>query len=103
MDAKKIIKNDPSHAGVPEIARMTGLTPTQIRRVFSAIVLLIRKHGGCKIRSFGRFRARHFKARTLCLKGVPVHVPEKILLHFNSSPSVTIALTAPGGKEGVTP
>jgi nucleoid DNA-binding protein len=98
----KIKKNDPTHAGVPEIARMTGISPTEIRRIFSAIVLLIRKHGGVKIRSFGRFRARHFKARTLHLNGRDVRVPEKILLHFNSSSVVTEALTAPGGKEGVT-
>jgi nucleoid DNA-binding protein len=78
---------------IPEIARISGLKQADVKRVFSAMILLLRKSGEIRIPRFGKFTVRDFKARTLILNNEEVPVGDRKILHFNSSPVANKALT----------
>jgi len=92
-------KPAPSFVGVEELAKAADLGMGDVKRVFSAIVLLIRKHGEVRIRGFGRFTARDYAERTLMLGDEEVHVEARKVLHFNSSKQANKALSAHSGSK----
>jgi nucleoid DNA-binding protein len=86
------------YVGVREIARTSGVTMAEINRVFSAVVLLVRKHGEVRVRGFGRFTPREYQARQIILNGKTIEVEEHRVLHFNSSKQANRMLSVKGAS-----
>lgn len=84
--------------GVEEISKASDMSMSEVKRIFSAIVLLLRKHGEVRIRGFGRFSSKQYGARTLRLNEKLINVPPHRVLHFNSSKQANKALSANMGR-----
>jgi nucleoid DNA-binding protein len=91
------MKNAPKYVGVEEVAKTADLSMGEVKKVFSAIVLLLRKHPEVRVRGFGRFTSKEYKARTLRLNDSLIDVRAHRVLHFNSSRQANKALSAAGG------